>query len=222
MLKNSKLRVISILLLGVLSFSACSGKAPASPTPDINLIYTQAAETLSVQLTQTAAAMPTATFTPAPSNTPPPTATPFATLPPLGTQPGANPPISIATATKAVATSPDAAVWINQVPADGTVFVSGNNYDEQDVIWTLKNTGTTTWNKNYYYRFYAGDSLSKSSSYYLKEDVKPGQEVKLPVDLKVPSAVGEYSMIWVITNPDGANFYTFNISIKVVAATPKP
>ena len=226
MSKSSKLRVVSALLLGVLMLSACLNTPAAEPTADINAIYTQAAETLSAQLTQTAMAMPTATFTPAPSNTPAVTPTPMPTLPPLGTQPAVGTSLpSLATATQALVQSPDAAVWVSQVLEDGKVF--DTNFDDSalDQVWVLKNTGTTTWTKDYQYRFYAGDKLHQAAAYNLKEDVKPGGEVKLFLDVDIPTTPGEYNTIWVITNKDGRNFYTFNWSIKVVKAgdpTPAP
>ncbi len=210
-------RIILALLLGMLVLSACLN-SNASPTPDINMIYTQAAQTLAFQLTGTAAALPTATFTPAPTNTTAPTATLAQTLPPLGT---VNPVITLpgfATATLSAPKAPDAALWVDQSPADGTVMGGGNTFD---IAWRLKNTGTTTWTTNYTYRYFSGAKLHENiNTYKLKAPVKPNEEVVLFVDAVAPYTSGEYVTNWVITNEAGTNFYNFNLTIKVGASSP--
>src|SRR5512138_379327 len=75
--KNKTLLTILTVILTV-SLSACGPTAtPAAPTQDVNVIYTQAAATIVGGITQTAAAMPTATPVP-PTATPEPSATPTA------------------------------------------------------------------------------------------------------------------------------------------------
>lgn len=220
MLKNSKLRIVLALLLSVTVLSSCLNSAPESPTPDINMVYTQAAETLAFQLTGTSAAMPTETPLPTPTNTEMPTATLAGTLPPLGTIAPVITLPGFATATLSVPKSPDAALWVDQFPADGALMTAGQKFD---IVWKLKNTGTTTWTTKYYYRYFSGTKLHENtSSYYLKTAVKPDDEVSLIVDAVAPFSGGEYLTTWVITNEAGTNFYVFTLTIKVgsVSSTP--
>ena len=220
MLNKSKIRVLLALLLSVALLTSCLNNAAQSPTPDVNMVYTQAAQTLAFQLTGTAAAMPTATFTPAPTNTTAPTATLAGTLPPLGTLAPAITLPGVSTATLSGAKSPDAALWIEQTPADGTLIGAGTKFD---VAWKLKNTGTTTWTTKYYYRYYAGAKLHEnSSSYFLKSTVSPEGEVILYADMIAPMTSGEYTTTWVITNEAGTNFYAFTLTIKVGQSTAVP
>lgn len=219
MLKNGKLRIVLALLICVVVLSSCLNRTPASPTPDVNMIYTQAAETLAVQLTGTAAAMPTATFTVAPTETQAPTATLASTLPlgtaqPLVTLPG------VATATLAAPKAPDAAAWVEQTPADGFQMNPGQSFD---IVWKLKNTGTTTWTTNYQYRYFSGAKLHENkNTYNLKSAVAPNDEALLVVDGIAPMTAGEYTTTWVITNEAGTNFYAFTLTIKVGSVTATP
>lgn len=207
----------TVLVLSVLVLTACNGPAaPAEPTPDANMIYTAAAQTVQAQLTQEALLNPTATNTPEPTNTPQATAT----LPAVPTLPlpGAVTPGSIqitlpaiATATLQSAPVADKAEWVAQNPADGTELPNDVDYD---IVWTLKNIGTTTWTTDYLYRFYAGDTLHQKSSYKLPKMVAPGESVDLIVDGKTAGLKGEKTATWVITNKDGVNFYAFTVTLK--------
>ena len=205
----------AVFAVSVLMMSACNG-APAEPTPDANMIYTAAAQTVQAQLTQAALLNPTATNTPEPTNTPQPTST-LAGIPTLPL-PGDVTPGSIqitlpaiATTAPQVATAPDKAEWVSNSPADGTELPNDLDYD---IVWTLKNIGTTTWTTDYIYRFYAGDTLHQKSSYKLPKNVAPGESVDLIVDGKTSGLKGEKNATWVITNKDGVNFYAFTISLK--------
>lgn len=220
MLNKSKIRVLLALLLSVALLTSCLNNAAQSPTPDVNMVYTQAAQTLAFQLTGTAAAFPTATFTPAPTNTTAPTATLAGTLPPLGTIAPAITLPGVATATLSAVKAPDSALWVEQTPADGTNIGAGTKFD---IAWKLKNTGTTTWTNKYYYRYYAGAKLHENtSSYFLKTSVNPEDETILYADMIAPMTPGEYSTTWVITNEAGVNFYAFTLTIKVGNATAAP
>jgi len=203
------------LIISALVMSACNG-TPPEPTPDANMIYTAAAQTVQAQLTQEALLNPTATNTPEPTNTPQPTST-LAGIPTLPL-PGAVTPGSvqitlpaIATATRQAAPVADKAEWVTQSPADNTELPNDVDYD---IVWTLKNTGTTTWTTDYIYRFYAGDTLHQKSSYKLPKTVAPGESVDLTVDGKTSGLKGEKTATWVITNKDGANFYAFTVTLK--------
>ncbi|MDZ4158238.1 MAG: hypothetical protein U1B80_00470, partial [Anaerolineaceae bacterium] len=81
---SNKNRNISwvLCLVCLVSLTACGSPAPIEPTLDPNAIYTQAAQTVAAQLTQTALVAPTATSTPEPTPTVP---EPTPTFPPIPT-----------------------------------------------------------------------------------------------------------------------------------------
>jgi hypothetical protein len=92
-------RMFLIITAFVLLMSACGPAATSTPTPDVNIAYTQAAETVVANLTASAPSAtpppPPATPTPIilPSSTPAPTAT--STLPPAPTTPPDDPVLSL-------------------------------------------------------------------------------------------------------------------------------
>jgi hypothetical protein len=221
-------RFLLLLVIGTLVVG-CGPRATQVPTVDTNAIFTAAAVTIQAQLTETANAMPQ------PTNPPPPTETlvPLPTLPPLPGQdtvvPGQAtteatafvlPTLALPTASRMPAA--DKAQWIANSPSDGTVMSPGEKFD---IVWTIKNVGTTTWTKEYLYRYYSGAKLNEDkNSYHLRAEILPGQQGDLFVDAKAPATPGEYYTLWVITNKDGTNFGQFDITIKVVKGTntPKP
>ncbi|HAL16584.1 MAG TPA: hypothetical protein DCP32_07500 [Anaerolineaceae bacterium] len=211
MLGNRKLVggiLLAILLLTTLA--ACS-KADATPTNSPEMVYTQAAQTVAAGLTQTAVLMPTATSTPTlqPSNTPAPTQAATATLSVSVT------PLVQKSATSA--TGPDKAEWVAQNPGDGTVLNAGQDFT---LVWTVKNTGTTTWTTDYQLRYYLVEQSLRMGAGDLKlsKEVKPNESIDLSLAMKAPANSGEYTTIWVLTNKEGVNFYPLTFGFKVGAA----
>ena len=152
--------MVSILLL-----AACTPKADAEPTPDTNMVYTQAAQTVAAQLAAQATVAPTldpnlirteAAQTVEAEMAKKATATqpaPLATVAPLNTV-APLPVLSSPTAGIPLTSTGNSAEWRGQWPVDGSSITVGTDVDVQ---WTLKNTGTKTWTKEYQYRFYLGD-----------------------------------------------------------------
>lgn len=204
---------LGTLLLGLM-LSACS-RTEASPTIDPAVIYTEAAQTVAAGLTQTAAARPTATETP----TPPPTNTPEPTLETSPTIAFTLPPAVQPSSTRPSVA--DRADFVGQSPADGSVM-----YPEQPFTlkWTVKNVGTTTWSTSYQVRFFLGDATLRfgASDIRFPKEVKPNESVDLVLNMKAPNKAGDYNTIWVLTNADGANFYTVTLNIKVSGNTATP
>lgn len=210
------------LLLTVVSLAilpACSAaNTPAQPTIDPNAIFTQAASTVQAGLTQTAAALPTATFTPQPTETAvpsptiaPPTEAPTtdAALPTLP-QPGQSgaaatqkPGLPLAT-TAALGQAGDHASYGSQNPADNTTFPG---LSRQQVFWSLINTGTTTWTTGYKLVWVGGRQMSGDTSIPVTKDVKPGQKFDFYTILITPENKGTYTSYWKLSNPSGAMFY---------------
>lgn len=219
------------ILLSLTILAACTGQS-GEPTPDANAIFTAAAQTVSAQLSQTAAAQPTNTNTPQPTNTIVATRTvgtitlpalpgPGSTLPGLST---AKIP-ALATATRQPVATGDKCEWQRNDPADGAVI---DPKDDFDLIYYLKNTGTSTWTKNYKLRYYVGDYFTDAREFNLLEDTPPGQTGRAIADATAPSTAGTYKATFVLTNDQGVNFcvldYTFKVgsSLEATQGGPTP
>lgn len=214
MISKKRLLWVNALVIIPLLLTACGPAAtPPPPTVDVNALYTQAAVTMVAQLTANA---PTFTPTVAASNTPVPSLTPLGgalpTLPPVATLP------PLFTPTNAASSGPDKAMYITQSPADYESVTTGKVFN---IIWRLRNTGTTTWTTNYVYRFYAAINKipTAANGYNLPVNVPPNGEVDLKVVATAPGTPGTYDTQWVITNPDGVNFSLFTLTLNVVQGT---
>ncbi len=132
-----------------------------------------------------------------------------------GTAAATSPALATATlaaaATQPGATSPDKMMYVSQKVADATTFAQNATFT---MTWTIKNIGTTTWDNNYQIRLYAGTNFGADNTHIIGT-VKPGDQTNVTMDMKAPDTVGEYNSIWVITNPDGRNFGSFTLNIKV-------
>lgn len=212
--------IVSLLL------SACNlGKQP-EPTPDVNAIYTIAAQTVAAEyaagLTQTAMAVPP-TATQLPTNTPIPTfsfggspaptlafgspasplTTPLATITPLGL---------LATQAGPVCNNSEFITDVNY--PDGTV-VKGNELIAK--VWRIKNTGTCTWDDGYTVRHVAGESLGSQTWEIKTKDqfVEPGETVDIRIEMTTPTTAGEHGGTWQMYGDNGYGFGT-PLTIQIV------
>jgi len=238
MIKNKQLSIILAVGL-VLLLAACSGNTPAEPTLSPDAIYTAAAATVQAELATKAALNPTATSTPEPlpTNTLP-AVNPTAGTVPLGGTPGA--PLSSAAAPTAMVGAPTSGVaplasltplptftlaaaapsqlkyeLVSQDPLDETIFPVSHGFD---AIWTIKNTGTTTWTKEYTLVFFIGERMNPGSTanyYRFRKEVPPGESIDLIADMKTPSKAGTYNSWWKLKDANGQNFGDVDITIKV-------
>jgi hypothetical protein len=210
---KKKLIGINTLLVFSMALTACGPTVTPAPTIDVNMLFTQAAQTVVAQMTKNA---PTVTPTLAATNTPLPSKTPlggaFPTLPALATLP------PLATSTSQAYNGPDKAAYITQSPSDNTSVKTGQVFN---IIWRLRNTGTTTWTTNYVYRFYSAiNKLSTSANgYNLPAAVPPNGEVELKVVATAPTSTGTYDTRWVLTNAEGTNFSNFDLTVNVIQGT---
>ncbi len=212
---NSKKRNlwVNALIIFPLLLTACGPTSTPAPTVDVNALYTQAAVTIFAQLTANA---PTIAPTTAATNTAMPSMTPLGgalpTLPPLATLP------SLSTPTTAASNAPDKAAYVTQSPSDYSNVTTGKVFN---IIWRLRNVGTTTWNTNYVYRFYsASNKISTSANgYNLPASVPPNGEVELKAVATASGTPGTYDTRWVITNAEGVNFGSFDLTVNVVQGT---
>lgn len=228
-MKKNVLAGIAALILVTLVLAACSApETPAAPTADANAVYTQAAGTVAAGLTQTAEKNPTATPLP-PTNTPTmiassatPTQNGAAAASP--TTDAAQPTATLAaaastpvpTATKAAGApapaAPDKAEWVSQSPADNTNVPKNATFT---MTFVLKNTGTTTWTKNYMFRYYAGDRMDSPKDLNLTQEVKPNDSIEITFTLIAPSEKKTTNSVWVLSNADGQNFYSVFLKLEI-------
>ncbi|MCD4671864.1 MAG: hypothetical protein K8R77_04290 [Anaerolineaceae bacterium] len=220
-MSSKKMIGFAVLMVSMLLFAACTPKTPAEPTPDTNMVYTQAAQTVAAQIAAQTTQEPTqdpnlirteaaqtveAALAQQATKTPLATVAPLITLAPLPVAISPTPPLPASSAG-------NSAEWRGQWPVDGTSITVGIDTDAQ---WTLKNTGTKTWTTEYIYRFYIGDGqFHKYSSYFLPKEVLPGEEVTLTVDMKSSLGNGDYYELWVLTDEYGVNFSQFDVRFTV-------
>ena len=197
-----KLRISLIFCSEVLMsllLTACSTETPA-PTPDLDNLATRAVQTFAVQLSQTAQALPTVTPSPKPATTL--TIDPGVTSTLTATQPAAG----IETA--------DKAVLVLQSPMDGAELGIKQKFD---IIFTVKNDGQTTWTRRYKMRYFSGWEIAETQEIFFPKEVKPGEEVRLIMDVMAPPYTGSYITNWKLSNADGQNFYDLYLKVIVVA-----
>lgn len=217
-----KTLVAGTAIMAMVVLTACNlGKAP-EPTPDVNLLYTQAAETLVAQFneqqTQTAQAVtptPRASPTPLGSALPLPTfaipgLTPFSTLAPGLT----------ALPTTAVGGAVSFPVGCNDAKFIGETVPDKTKIDAQKDFkkaWSMLNVGTCTWDEGYTFAFKSGERLSGADVKITKEAdfTAPGASQAFVVTLKAPNKVGEFIGFWQMRSDDGTWFGSL-VSVDIV------
>lgn len=230
---KSNLKILNSLIIIILavSLSACGPSAPVEPTIDPNMIKTEAVQTAFAQMTLEAIMNPSAT--PQPTDTPVPTATTAPTmtitvtagtpaaLPGVATKAVALPGVATASSGLAPVTTGDKAEWVSNTPVDGyKIYLKSDESAVRnfDLVWTVKNTGTTTWNTNYKARYFSGAKFFNEVTEVKFRDasVPPGGTTNIIIDTNCPSAAGTYLTTWVLSNPDGQNFYVVTFEFTVV------
>lgn len=225
MTKQTWRSALVVLAISSLILVGCSPAAPTEPTLSPDAIYTAAAQTVEAEIATRAALNPTATmtFTPLPSPTMP---LPTAAQPAAGTPAApAAPAVTAgagtvaATATLAVAAAPGSSAakyeLVSQDPADHSEIAAGVGFDGS---WVIKNTGTTTWTKQYSLVFFIGERLNpggKTNTYTFTQEVKPGETIKVAADMAAPTKAGEYYSWWKLKDDQGQNFGDLDLTIKV-------
>ncbi|MCD6576977.1 MAG: hypothetical protein J7K66_03070 [Anaerolineaceae bacterium] len=199
---KTKKFIKTCLFVCITALVAGCGSAPAAaPTLDPIAVMTDVAGTIQADLTQTALLAPTATIAP------PPTATPL----PIPTQPiGATPTIP-ANASAPVFVlppdSPDAALFIEDVTyPDGSILQPGERFTK---TWKVENTGTTTWNTGYFYRYLDGKPIMCNEDdmfIFITNPVKPNNQVTLSVRMTAPNTLGSYENYFIMANDKGQIF----------------
>ncbi len=191
-------RTVMLVVLASLLY-ACGPTESVEPTIDVNAIHTFAAETVAVEFTQTARAVPptsAATATDATIGTLEATALPTETAVPT------NNPFE---STPTVITCDDA-IWVADVTVpDGTEMTPGQDFVK---TWMIKNTGSCTWGTGYTL-IHGYDEKLEGVAEPLTNAVAPGEEVEVSVRFRAPSGVGEHRSYWRMQNAGGSAFGEF-------------
>lgn len=204
---QKSLGLVAVLAAAAMILSACGAAAPAEPTVDPNVIFTQVAETVMVSMTQTSEAIP-------PTATPEPSATPEPTQPPMPTddltmstadatgqqQPQAGVPTISMGPTATVQLYGDVAKWNTQSPLDGKVFSTNKEFNFHVC---MGNVGSTNWTTKYYMHYVDGYNLCDNSKTYVGETVEPGEKWCFDLNCTAPSSSGPYTTYWFLKNGDG-------------------
>jgi hypothetical protein len=192
-------RVLTLAVLVASLLNACGPSAPVVPTIDVNAIHTYAAETVIVEFTQTAQAVPptsAATATMAVSSTPPGTLAPTNTIAPTN-NPFESTPTGIIC---------DDAKWIEDVTVpDGTQMSPAQDFVK---TWKVRNTGSCTWGSGYTL-IHGYDEKMEGIAEPLSGAVAPGEEVEVSVRFKAPANTGEHRSYWRMQNASGSAFGEF-------------
>ena len=195
---NNRIRIITGVLV-LLTVSLACTISFGQPSEEMN------AETAVAQTVQ-AKQPDQATDTTEPDG--PPTITPK----PTDTQPGAP------TATPKPCNK---AEFISETIPDGTAFDPNDNFTK---TWRLKNIGTCTWNTSYQLVFFSGDQMGGPATQNLTQNVAPGEQVDISVNLQAPASAGIYKGYWKIRD-DAGEYYVNNIWVQIevqVGAPPLP
>ncbi len=217
--KTTILLLTTTFIFASLLLAACGGNQPVateetdSQESQINMIYTQAAETLQAEISLTEAAQPPATNTPEPSptsqlivtNTLAPTqeTTPFPTLPSL--------PTATTAPTKAPVTGgrPCLRAEITfEVPKDGAVMSPGESFVR---TWNFSNSGSCTWNENYSLVHVGGPNFTDSGTLSLDDYSNIGADGisnggLLTISMQAPNTPGTYKSYWMLRDDNGQTF----------------
>ncbi len=213
---------LPLILLIMLGLSACGGAAPQATPTSSSLLFTQLAQTVEIQVAQTASAVPptpTITNTLLASPTDKATRTPLLSSTPLAGQ---------ATVTPAVVAQPTTVrSGGQQASCDNFTFTDVNFPDGSDVpggsvfvkTWAFTNTGPCTWNQNYRLIFgwkTDGSDWDQVSPVNLPSVVNVGDTIQLSVTLTAPTKAGGYAAWFRLQNDKGYNFGPiFAVSILV-------
>lgn len=193
-----KQSLIALLLAAVLS--AC-GPSPSEGEATLAAAEVRAIATFAGQLTQAAAANPTAT----PSPTPEPTAT---------LQPSQEATVQVSvTFTAATADSCNLMSFREDVTIpDGEIITGGATFTK---IWSVENVGTCNWSPAYRMLFSHGDRMDGARDSQLSQTILAGNVGNIALSLRAPTGPGEYTGWWTLANPAGEGFGHLSIVIIV-------
>jgi hypothetical protein len=117
----------------------------------------------------------------------------------------------------------DAAEYIGDDGTDGSTYAPNTAFTK---TWTVKNTGTCTWDSRYLVYQKSGAFMTQQPGYWLvppDNTVEPGQTVDIHVGMTSPPTKGNYKSFWGLKNEageimpieGGADGNSFYVEVKV-------
>jgi Ig-like domain-containing protein len=117
----------------------------------------------------------------------------------------------------------DSAQYISDDGLDGTTYPPNTPFTK---TWTVKNTGTCTWDSSYLVFQISGTLMTQQPGYWIVpqgQTVAPGQSIDIGVGMVSPVENGNYASYWGLKKADGqfipiqggANGNSFYVKIKV-------
>ncbi len=224
---------LALVILAAISLASCNIGKAAAPTPDVNAVFTSAAQTMVAQLsdqqTQTAQAIPTdtptgqATFTPLPTFpvnvTPFGAGTPFTFNTPTPGGSGISlTPLALPTVAGGLvggfAVGCANAVFAGETIPDKTVITPGKSFEK---AWMMYNAGTCTWDQGFRFSFKSGDKLNGNDILISQKDdfTAPGHSITFIVNMKAPMTAREYIGYWQMKTDQGVWFGSL-VSVDVI------
>jgi hypothetical protein len=108
--------------------------------------------------------------------------------------------ISISVPGTICAASGDLATFVSETILDGTTITAGQGFTKS---WTIRNSGTTTWNSGYRLRWVNGSNLSNHADVVIAGTVAPGSLYTFIVSMTAPASSGAYREDWKFINSSG-------------------
>jgi hypothetical protein len=197
---NKSMLVTTLVLIFSIVLVGCNLPGQEAPENQVDLLNTAAAQTVQAQQTLIAQATEV-----------PPTqeALPIETQePPDENDTPTEPPAPTSTPTTAPTNTPqarcDQAAFVSETIPDGTDFSPGQAFTK---TWTLKNSGTCTWNADYNVVFFSGNALGAPAAKPLTSGtVAPGQQVTISMELQAPTTAGTHRGDFKLRNAGGVLF----------------
>lgn len=110
------------------------------------------------------------------------------------------------------------AYFISETIPDGYEINPNTNFTK---TWRWRNDGTCTWNTNYQLVFYSGEQMGGVAVKNFSQNVAPGEQVDISVDLKSPASAGSYRGYWKLRDDKGEYFVnTMYVDILVKSLVP--
>jgi len=188
-------KLMTILIGGIVLLTACGGNsADLTPTVDANTIQTQAVQTFSAVLTQTALAQPT--------ETPFPTLTASATFQPFNST--ASTLSVISQPTLAATKSCYSMAFVSDVTIpDNTPVAPGQTFTK---TWKVVNNGSCAWDAGFKFAFTGGDAMS-GATYTLPATVAINATIDVSVTMTAPTnKTGTIRSNWRMSTATGTFF----------------
>src|SRR5215208_642042 len=114
------------------------------------------------------------------------------------------PAAALPSSAAAAQTCTDRAQFLADVTVpDGTRFDPGQAFTK---TWRLRNIGTCTWTTSYSAVFDSGTQMGSTTSSPFANNVAPGQNIEVTVNMTAPNAAGHYIGYWKFKNASGVLF----------------